>query len=103
MSDWHLYILKTRIDTLYTGIATDVMRRLQEHESGKVGAKYLRAKAPLELVYQVSLGSRELASRAEYRVKQLSRSAKQALIERQPDCRDFLLSIELSSEVEETG
>jgi predicted GIY-YIG superfamily endonuclease len=50
---WHLYVVRCRGGELYTGIATDVVRRLSEHESG-AGAKYLRGKGPLALVFSTS-------------------------------------------------
>lgn len=81
MSEWHVYIVRTRLDTLYTGIATDVQRRLAEHESGThPGAKYLRGKGPLELVFVYRAGGRDLASRIEHRIKSLSRGAKNQLL-----------------------
>jgi putative endonuclease len=61
---------------MYTGIATDVARRLAEHEDGIKGAKYLRGKGPLKLVYQQSIGDRSLASKIECRIKRLSREEK---------------------------
>ena len=80
MANWSLYLIRTRHNTLYTGIATDVAQRLAEHTAGKQGAKYLRSKGPLQLVYQVSLGSRSLASKAEYRLKKLRKSQKEKII-----------------------
>jgi putative endonuclease len=65
--------------SLYTGIATDVERRLEEHRAD-AGAKYLRGRGPLEVVFQSELGSRSLATRAELRIKRLSRSAKEEFI-----------------------
>ena len=65
---------------MYTGIALDVARRLQEHESGVRGAKYLRGRAPLELVFEQAAGDRAAAQRLEHRVKRLSRTEKEALI-----------------------
>ena len=89
--DWHIYLIRTRRGTLYTGVATDVSRRLDEHRAcGKRGAKYLRSKGPLELVYEARLGSRGLALRAEHRVKRLSKRAKEALIAARPSRRKFL-------------
>mgnify|MGYP001825078059 CR=1 FL=1 len=79
-TNYHLYILRCRDGSLYTGIATDVARRLSEHESGKRGAKYLRGRGPLQLVFQQSLGDRSAATRAEYQVKRLDRSQKEALV-----------------------
>jgi len=67
--------------SLYTGIATDVERRLREHAAGARGAKYLRGRGPLQLVFSQPVGNRGRASRAEHRIKQLDRRHKQALIE----------------------
>jgi len=66
-------------DSLYTGIAKDVSRRIDEHEHGTNGAKYLRGRGPLQLVFQYSVGDRSLASKVEYRIKQLNREEKEAL------------------------
>lgn len=85
MSDWHLYLVRTRDGDLYTGIATDVARRLAEHAAGGVrGSKFLRARGPLELAYQVRLENRSVALRAEYRLKKLSRPEKQAIVDQSP-------------------
>jgi len=67
--------------TLYTGIATDVERRLTEHESGLRGAKFLRGKGPLQIVFSEVVGSRAAASKLEYRVKKLNRLKKLDLID----------------------
>lgn len=77
---WFLYLVRTRQNALYTGIAVDVQKRFAEHEQGKKGAKYLRAKGPLQLVYSVEVGSRSLASKAEYRLKRLSKSQKECIV-----------------------
>lgn len=79
-ANWFLYLIRTRHDTLYAGITTDVAQRLVEHESGKQGAKYLRSKGPLEVVYAVELGSRSLASKAEYRIKRLTKTRKEKIV-----------------------
>jgi len=66
---------------LYTGIATDVERRLAEHKQNiGSGSKYLRGRGPLELVFQKIIGSRSLALRVENRVKQLPKAKKEALV-----------------------
>ena len=80
MAEWSLYFIRTGKGHLYTGITTDVMRRFAEHEAGKVGAKYLRSKGPLTLVYQVVLGGRSLASKAEYTVKRLTKQKKEQIV-----------------------
>lgn len=66
--------------SLYTGIAIDVAKRIAEHKDGARGAKYLRGRAPLKLVFEVVVGDRALASRAEFRVKRLNRVQKEALV-----------------------
>lgn len=76
---WSLYLVRTADDALYTGIATDVDRRFEEHRDG-VGAKYLRGRGPLELVFRREVGDRSLATRLELRVKALSRCRKDSLV-----------------------
>ena len=75
-----LYIVRCADDSLYTGIAADVDKRLAEHQAGARGAKYLRGRQPLKLEFSQAIGDRALASRLEYRVKRLSRAQKEALI-----------------------
>ena len=79
-SNWYLYILRCKDDTLYTGITTDVEKRLEQHRSGK-GAKYTRGRAPLELVYQESCGDHSAALKREREVKALPREEKLILIQ----------------------
>ena len=81
MSTYSVYIVECRDGTLYTGIATDVDRRLDEHESGTRGARYLRGRGPLRLVFTETVGDRSRAQRAEYRIKQLARQQKRELID----------------------
>ena len=78
---WFVYVLRCKDGTLYTGIATDVERRLAEHRGpGGRGAKYLRGRQPLELVMSRSVGAREIALRVEHRIKRLARVEKEALL-----------------------
>jgi putative endonuclease len=79
-SEFSLYILRCADGTLYTGIAVDIERRLAEHRSGRRGARYLRGRGPLELVFSAVVGDRATASKLEYRVKQLSRAEKAELV-----------------------
>jgi putative endonuclease len=80
LSGWHVYMIRTAQGHLYTGISTDVDRRLAEHESGRAGARSLRGKGPLALVWQCPASDRSEASRLEYRIKQLSRRDKHRLV-----------------------
>ncbi|WP_207302050.1 GIY-YIG nuclease family protein [[Erwinia] mediterraneensis] len=82
---WQLYIVRTASGVLYTGITTDVPRRVAQHQSG-TGARALRGKGPLTLVFHCEAGDRANASRLEYQVKQLSRQQKLLLVEKQPPC-----------------
>ena len=79
-SVWYLYILRCRDDSLYTGITTDVEKRLEAHQSGK-GAKYTRGRGPLELVYQEECGSHSNALKRELQIKALTRAEKLQLLE----------------------
>ena len=79
-TEYSIYIVRCADDTYYTGIAADVERRIEEHESSPRGAKYLKGRGPLRLVYSEVAGDRSAASRLEYRIKQLQRSEKEALI-----------------------
>lgn len=78
-SRWQLYMVRCVDGSLYTGIATDVARRFAEHQAGR-GAKYLRGRGPLQLVYQQPAGDRSRALRLELAVKRLSKEEKEALI-----------------------
>ncbi len=81
MLDWHLYLVRCHDGSLYTGITTDVARRVAEHQgNGDTGAKYLRGREPLLLVFQKKLGGRSLALGVESKVKKLSKAKKEELI-----------------------
>lgn len=73
---YSIYLVCCRDGTLYTGIATNVARRLAEHEGSGKGAKYLRGRGPLTLVFERRIGDRGLAQHIESRVKRLPRSDK---------------------------
>ena len=76
---WKLYILRCGDGSLYTGITTDVEKRLETHRSGK-GAKYTRGRGPLELVYREECGDHSAALKRELEVKALPRKEKWMLI-----------------------
>jgi len=78
--DWYVYLVRCADGSLYTGITTDVPRRLEEHELGRRGAKYLRGRGPLELVFERQVGGRERALSVERRIKRLPKQVKESLI-----------------------
>lgn len=90
-ANWFVYIIRSANNTLYTGITTDIERRLREHE-GLInkGAKYLRGKGPLTVVWQTTVSNRSEASRMESRIKRLPRHTKQRLVDGHEDVRQQL-------------
>jgi len=77
-----LYIVHCADGTLYTGIATDVVRRVLQHNGEKGnGARYTAARRPVRLVYQAPFETRSAALIAEARIKRLTRAEKQRLID----------------------
>lgn len=76
---WHLYLVRCNDGSLYTGISTDVQRRFDAHRQNR-GARRLRGRGPLELVYSRPVGDRGLALRLEHRVKKLSKDDKERLV-----------------------
>lgn len=77
--DWYLYILRCGDGSLYTGISTDVHRRLDAHIAGK-GAKYTRGRGPLTLVYMERCGSHSEALKRELDIKAQTKEEKERLI-----------------------
>lgn len=75
-----LYMLRCVDGTFYTGITTDVVRRIREHNSSPLGAKYTRGRRPVTLVFSRRFRNRSLATREEARIKKFSRMKKLMLI-----------------------
>jgi putative endonuclease len=80
MSKYCLYILRCADETLYTGITTDLSRRLLEHNSSDLGARYTRSRRPVKVVYSKNFKNRSTASKEEARIKSLSRLEKLKII-----------------------
>lgn len=80
ITEFSLYIVRCADGALYTGIAADVDKRLAEHASGVRGAKFLRGRGPLEVVFAEAVGDRASALRLEHRVKRLTRAQKLELV-----------------------
>ncbi len=73
---YYLYILKCADKTLYTGITTDLKRRVVEHNYSKLGAKYTSARRPVKLIYSKRFKNRSNAAKEEVRIKKLNRIQK---------------------------
>jgi putative endonuclease len=80
MMSYYIYILRCSDDTLYTGIAKDLDKRLKEHNESDKGAKYTRVRRPVKLVYAEEAKDRSEASKREYAIKKLNRDKKLQLI-----------------------
>ena len=79
-SNWYLYVVRCNDGTLYTGVTTDLKRRLDEHNTSKRGAKYTSRRRPVNLVYYKSYDCRSTAQKAEYKFKKLTREQKEKII-----------------------
>jgi predicted GIY-YIG superfamily endonuclease len=76
---WLLYVLKCRDNTLYTGITTDISRRVRQHRSG-TASRYTRSRLPVMLIFSEPCRNRAHALKKEYAMKQLSRKKKEEYI-----------------------
>ena len=76
---FYLYMLRCEDGSIYTGTAKDYLKRYEEHLNGK-GAKYTKARRPVELVYFETFEHKSEALKREYQIKQLKRSEKEKLI-----------------------
>ena len=79
---WFIYIIQCSDKSFYTGITTDLKRRIEEHNSSDLGAKYTRGRRPVELVYSRKLKDKIQACKEEYRIKKLSREKKNEMIKK---------------------
>ncbi len=78
---YYVYIVRCSDNSLYTGITTDINRRIHEHNETKKGAKYTKSRRPVSLVYSALIGDRSSAQKEEYRIKKLSKIKKQELVD----------------------
>ncbi len=93
---WFLYIIRTAKQSLYTGITTDITRRLHQHQMGK-GAKHLKGHKDLNVVYQLSIGDRSTALKLEYRIKQLTKIQKEKLVSISPSLNELLIFLNMKT------
>lgn len=84
MSQFFMYVLLCKDQTFYTGYTVDLEKRIATHNAGK-GAKYTRAKLPVELVYFEVYADKVAAMQREYEIKQLTKLEKEMLIDESED------------------
>lgn len=77
---WYVYIVRCADGSLYTGITTDLERRLKRHNAG-TASRYTRSRLPVTLEYQEEQPNQSLALKREFAIKALNRSAKESLIQ----------------------
>ncbi len=88
---WHLYMVRAKDRSLYTGVATNIDRRMAEHLGTRnKGARYLRGRGPFRLAFHRPIGSRALALKVEHRIKRMSKTKKEELVRSNPDTRRLL-------------
>ena len=97
---YSLYMLRCADGSLYTGIAIDVAKRYDEHVKGARGARYLRGRAPFDIVFCTTAGNRSDALRVEYWVKRLSKTDKEALVAGETSLYELLPQLEGGGSIE---
>jgi putative endonuclease len=81
MKSWHLYIVRCKDGSLYTGITIDIEKRVKEHQNqGKRCARYLRGKAPITLEFSQCIGTKSDAFRVEKMIKKCTKHKKEKLL-----------------------
>ncbi|MBN9286825.1 MAG: hypothetical protein BGO43_05275 [Gammaproteobacteria bacterium 39-13] len=91
---WFVYVIQCKDGSWYTGVATDVKRRFQEHqEQGKKCAKYLKGKGPLKLVFKQLMDNKVQAYQAEYLIKRLTKKQKNEVIKNKVSLKSLLKAL----------
>ena len=80
---WFLYVLQCSDGTYYTGVTTNIGRRLNEHNVSSRGARYTKSRRPVKLVCWTTFDDRSTAQKAEYKFKRLTREQKELIIEKE--------------------
>jgi putative endonuclease len=86
---WYVYIVECLDGSLYTGITTDIERRIHEHNNTKKGAKYTRSRRPVTLLWSKSLATQSEALLFEIQIKKLKRTKKLELISKKDSAKDL--------------
>ena len=80
-SQWYVYMVRCADNSLYSGITTDISRRISEHNlDDKLAAKYTRVRRPVKLAYSQICSTRSEASQKEYQLKKLTKQKKEQLV-----------------------
>ncbi len=79
MSEWFVYLIRTRHNALYCGVTNNLQRRFKQHTNG-TGAKALKGKGPLTLEWSTHAENKSQALKLEYKIKQLSKQRKERLV-----------------------
>ena len=77
---WCVYLLRCSDGSLYAGITTNLDRRIEQHNTGKAGAKYTRSRRPVALAWSEAAEDRASASKREHAVRRLAKEEKEALV-----------------------
>lgn len=80
MGEYYMYVVLCNDDSFYAGYTTDLNRRIDEHNTSSKGAKYTKTRRPVKLIYFESFESKQLAMRAEFNFKKLTRKQKEKFI-----------------------
>ena len=83
---WQVYVLRCADGSLYTGVTSNLDRRLRLHHRGRA-SRYTRSRLPVTLVYRERASSRSTAQRREWEIKRLSRAEKDRLVTGRPSAR----------------
>jgi putative endonuclease len=77
---WWVYLLRCNDNSLYAGVTTDIHRRIDEHNNSKLGAKYTRARRPVNLAYLEESSNKSTACQREYQIRHLTKLKKEQLV-----------------------
>ena len=80
---WKMYVAQCADGSLYTGITTNIKRRILEHNFGMKGAKYTRSRRPVKLVFSILCENHSEAAKKEAKFKKLTRQQKLRIIDDQ--------------------
>ncbi len=80
LKDWYVYIVRCADNSLYTGVTTNVVRRIHEHNNTSKGAKYTKSRRPVKVVYVSTPTTMSEALKSEYKIKKKTKKMKEAFL-----------------------